>query len=329
MMCNIWNRPAGIDLSIGQWADVFNKNKQFLRKITKLDITGGEPFLYAGIAEFVAVCIHNMPSLNQVSITTNGSCSDCIVLAVGRMLQEIKDESIRLTVSVSCDGVGQLHDTIRGVPGIFENSIKTLVWLKDAQMSNPNLNVSVTTVIQQRNVLELDSIHRFIVDELKISDHLFVPLTFSENFQQNIAQKQNPSDVYLQTTTLFLEKMIRGTTASIYHKVVYADILRLMRGKTSMRRCPLLRRVLTIDNNGQVMPCFSSKGETFGTVIGKPMESIWKDPLRAKCLDRYAKNRCPRCNFVCGIGYLAIIRTLLTSPPELFRQIISFINSGR
>ena len=82
-------------------------------------LTGTEPLLYPHVLELVDYIVANNLRLH---ITTNGT-------VLSRFAEALVDCCIKpdsLTITVSLDGIGELHDTIRGVPGTFERALEGL-----------------------------------------------------------------------------------------------------------------------------------------------------------------------------------------------------------
>ena len=68
-----------------------------------------------------------------MGIPTNGSLTDQVASTVQDMLQSCPD--IDLHIDVSIDALGEEHDKIRGVKGLFERAIQTYKELR--QMEKP------------------------------------------------------------------------------------------------------------------------------------------------------------------------------------------------
>jgi len=90
--------------------------------------TGGEPFLRRDLPEIVKIFHINNHALN-VGIPTNGSLTARVLRSVKTMLDENPD--LDLHIDVSIDGLPELHDEIRGVPGLFNRAIETYQQLRE------------------------------------------------------------------------------------------------------------------------------------------------------------------------------------------------------
>lgn len=112
------------DLSIADIRALFNDSlvRQSYRKLGSafdISIGGGEPFLYPYLDEAVDLIERILPGSFKC-ITTNGMC----LAAAVRFVQ--KYHALHFKINVSIDGIGAVHDSIRGVPGAFVRTLKTV-----------------------------------------------------------------------------------------------------------------------------------------------------------------------------------------------------------
>jgi radical SAM protein with 4Fe4S-binding SPASM domain len=111
-----------------------------------INITGGEPFLRADLVDVVRTIDTILPRC-RIVFSTNGMMTDTIV----KKLTQIRSFHSRIGAGVSIDGIASTHDTIRGVPGIFNHAIDTVRKLKEAGFAD--LRIAMT--LQEDNVREV------------------------------------------------------------------------------------------------------------------------------------------------------------------------------
>lgn len=306
-MCHIWTDKEVRDLEAGEWNEIISSNKEFLSGINKIDITGGEPFLRKDLNYILPTIIKELPSLRKILIASNGFLTQKIEQRIAGLLEmtELKRQEVSITISL--DGVGTIHDKIRGVPEAFGKAAETLRCLCKMREVNKRLHVSVTTVMQPLNIEQLRDINNYVKSEYEIDDHLFIPASYSENFQKNLDANIDYNQDQKDKIKDFLKERIQDKATNPYHRVVYLDIIASLKGKQQHRRCPFLRRSVVIDNNGNVMPCFASAGDVYGTT-SSDLRDLWNGEKRKFCIQEYEKKRCPQCDFICGVGYWSIIK---------------------
>jgi sulfatase maturation enzyme AslB (radical SAM superfamily) len=115
-------------------------------RILHLDINGGEPSASKNYKRL----LENLPP-NLKTLRVNTNCA--IMLPI---LKEINSRGIKVTVTVSFDGVGAVHDYIRW-PIKWEKFYKNLLEYKSYQLHDLNLWTTVNT----HNINDLENIFKF------------------------------------------------------------------------------------------------------------------------------------------------------------------------
>ena len=116
-------------------------------RIVHLDINGGEP---SASKNYKSLLKNLPPNLKTLRVNTN--CA--IMLPV---LKEINSRGIKVTVTVSFDGVEAVHDYIRW-PIKWEKFYKNLLEYKSYQLHDLNLWTTVNT----HNINDLENIFKFV-----------------------------------------------------------------------------------------------------------------------------------------------------------------------
>jgi MoaA/NifB/PqqE/SkfB family radical SAM enzyme len=132
LMCNIWREQVRDALD----ADALRK---LPRSLQTVNLSGGEPFLRDDLPELVAA-VRDRCRRAIVTLSTNGLASDRILPA----MREIGLGEPRVRLAVSVDGLGEVHDRIRGVDGAFERAMQTVDALRYAGCSGLRLSMTVT-----------------------------------------------------------------------------------------------------------------------------------------------------------------------------------------
>lgn len=163
-MCNIFefynDRPElrAQEIDFGLLLERLGKS-MVLKTVSHIDLTGGEPFLNKDLGTFISG-LFELPAVDFVSINTNGFLTAKIISDVEAVLSKLKVHQ-RFSLSISIDGIGVLHDSIRGVPGAFDKVDKTVAALKQLRQRYPQLALRSNAVIQQANLQGLDKIRGY------------------------------------------------------------------------------------------------------------------------------------------------------------------------
>lgn len=144
-MCNIWQIENPVDLPLAY----FNNLSPDLKYI---NLTGGEPFLRSDLPEIVKIIKRKSPRA-KIIISTNGLATDLIIGQIKKILAINNKVGIR----ISLDGLGEMHNQVRGIPDIFSKAMATIDGLK--KIGVKNLGISFT--IMDFNVSELKKVYDF------------------------------------------------------------------------------------------------------------------------------------------------------------------------
>ena len=124
------------------------------------NISGGEPFLRKDIVQIVELACRILKP-KVVHVPTNALLPQKIEAGVEEILTGMLawgPPGIKLTVKPSFDGVGEHHDSVRGIPGNFTKLIDTIGRLKKLKARHPHLGVGLGTVISTMNIDRLPEI---------------------------------------------------------------------------------------------------------------------------------------------------------------------------
>ena len=257
--CFIWEHDSGDDMDLQTIERLFRS----IGWTYFFNVSGGEPFLRDDLPEIVALaCRFMTPAV--IHIPTNAIAVDRVLDMTGEILRVIDREAPGsvLTIKPSFDGVGELHDEIRGVPGNFERLLETLSRLKALQKEHNNLHVGVGTVISRFNSDRLDEIINYS-RSLGVDSYINEIAEEREEFF-NIGSGITPDgESYERIMEVFkgsvLEKMKdmkllpRITTA---FRVVYYDlVVRILEEQRQVIPCSAGLMNVHINSDGGIWPC--------------------------------------------------------------------------
>jgi len=136
----------------------------------KLWLSGGEPFLRDELADIINLFYDNN-KIKEINLPTNGLSTEKIVEKTGQILEHCKGMKVHLNFSI--DGLGKTHDEIRGVPGNFKKTIRTMELVKEKYGSNPDLLINVATVITPEGYHEAFDLGVYLLKKELISTQYF------------------------------------------------------------------------------------------------------------------------------------------------------------
>lgn len=117
VMCDVWKKDYEFaELSLIEIDKIFKD----LGKLDVVRLSGGETFLKEDIGKIINI-IDKRSNPKIIHIATNGVLTKRIIA----VLKEV-DNPHKIHIKVSIDGVGEKHDSIRGVKGVYDKAIITL-----------------------------------------------------------------------------------------------------------------------------------------------------------------------------------------------------------
>lgn len=232
-----------LDMSLPEVEAVFRT----MKPVYFFNLSGGEPFLRHDLPNIVELaCRYLKPRV--VHTPTNAILTDRIIGDTEEIIKIVRryDEAVPVTVKPSIDGVGRLHDEIRGVKGNFECLLKTIEGLKRLEERYGNFHLELGTVISNYNIGHLDEIEDFVhrlgvesyrnevaecrTEFFNLDDDITPPAQVYQRLIQDFARKVEEN--------ISTKKSLARTTEAL--RVVYYDIA----GKI-------------LETGRQVIPCYA------------------------------------------------------------------------
>ena len=236
LTCNIWMKREN-ELTLDEWEKVLKSLGQAPYWFT---VSGGEPFMFQGIVELCQMAYqHCRPGI--INIPTNSILST-IPDKVRRIAESCPKS--QLIINLSLDGIGEKHDTIRGVIGNFEKFERTLHALLDLRDQLPNLALGIHTVISVFSVANLDEIMAY------------ADRSGADQFITEIAEPRVELDTIGLPITPSKEDYRKAIDRLIAHveQRRYRGIARVTEA-FRIRYYRLVKRIL--DEEDQVIPCYA------------------------------------------------------------------------
>ncbi len=264
--CNIGRRYlanpklAKQDLSLEEIERVFKS----LGPIYFFNVSGGEPFMRGDLAEIVRLaCIHLRPRL--IHIPTNAIAPRFIVKTTRKILaymNEYCSPSVPISIKPSVDGVGKMHDYVRGYQGNFERLEETVNALLNLREENPRLHVDLGTVVSNYNLHHLDEIEDW-VHSLGIGSYRHEIAEQRAEFY-NLGDPITPSVADYETVTQrFKDKIVENihgkslvTRLTEAVRLVYYDVaVDILKQRRQVTPCYGGISNIHLNYDGEIWPC--------------------------------------------------------------------------
>ena len=141
--------------------------------ISKLLLTGGEPFLRDDISDICEI-FYKQNNIRHIHCPTNAFQVQKNYEGTEAILK--KCPNLNLTIGISIDGLEETHEIIRGVKTSFKRCLETAHNLAKLRKKYDNLRINVITVVNHINIDEIIPLAKFIRKELPVDSHGPVPL---------------------------------------------------------------------------------------------------------------------------------------------------------
>ncbi len=157
---------SGNDLSFDEIRTVSRTSPRF----DKLWLSGGEPFMRDDLVDVIKLFYENN-GVTVINLPTNGTLTDRIEIGMARLLAECPGLTVHLNFSL--DGIGKIHDGIRGIPGNFKKTVKTMEIMSGKYRGNPRVLINAVTVITPEGYDGAFDLGSYLLKKNMVATHVF------------------------------------------------------------------------------------------------------------------------------------------------------------
>ncbi|MFP4085193.1 MAG: radical SAM/SPASM domain-containing protein [Desulfobacteraceae bacterium] len=299
------------------------------------NISGGEPFLRKDLPDIVDLaCKYLKPKI--IHIPTNAIASEAIRDLTRQCLEIIGhyDSTLPLTVKPSIDGIGSLHDEIRGVKGNFKQLEKTIGYLKEIEKEYSNFHLELGTVVSKFNIDHLSEIQDYVhsLGVQSYRNEIAENRTEFFNLEDDITPDPDTYGRLIEEFSIKIRRNIKGkrhlTRLTEALRLTYYDLaVRIIREKRQVIPCYAGISNVHINYDGEVWPCcVLGYAKPMGSLReeGYDFQKVWHSE-QADRVRKYIKDgncACPLANqaysnILCSPTYLIKVLKNVTS---LFKE---------
>jgi MoaA/NifB/PqqE/SkfB family radical SAM enzyme len=238
--------------------------------------------------------------LEHLLLATNGLSTQRVIKHVTQLLETLNatDNRVRtFDVQVSLDGVGEVHDRIRGIPGFFQRVQGTLAGLRALQERFPRLKLRLSTVLVPDNMSQADALDAFARQHnLPI---YYSPVILSGEYYCNLQSTDGLlfSDQQSSHIQHFLERLGQEDQTSL--RFYYQDMARMMQGHPRGRRCMMGFYGCVLEHDGNLYPCVNCEQHSLGNLLTDSFEDVWFGERAAQVREQLRASCCPTCTSMC------------------------------
>ena len=327
-MCNIWQEKNPFHLTLENYESIFSKdNYSFIRSLT---ISGGEPTLRSDLPKLFRLALKSFPNLNYIGLATSGLNTNRTINQVDEMVKSLYQERTkiqRFRIQISLDGIGKVHDEVRGISGFFEKVEKTLQGLEKLRKNFPILSLRLSSVLMPDNFPSANDLLDY-AKKNNIEIH-FSPTVLQGNYYNNIDEKNKitfSGNEFPKKVAHFFDKLADEDKTSL--KFYYKDMAQMVVGANRSRRCMLGFYGFVLEHNGEIFPCVNCEEGSFGNILHLPFEKIWFEGVSVKIRKELRKNCCPTCTAITNVHPVNLKEVIELAVTQKFKPRLQIRNKN-
>jgi len=283
----MWKRGGSEkEIALEDWKRVVDESEK--AELEKIEMFGGDALLRPDVL------------FPLIDYATNRGVA-CDLTTNGILLNEELSRQTVLAgpevVYLSIDGVGEIHDSIRGVHGAFNKALSALRNLKSEKEAISSTSgkpeIVINTTISRRNVREMESLLELVEKERpdvwalecvgQISDTSVRASAVDGILPDPYFVAQDQSNCLSKEEAKFLKGWIEEKRKIVRPKgmvfntenVDALSVEQISSGLVPWRKCYVCRTTVLVDPSGSVLCCPFFSKYSLGNLTTEPLSEIW------------------------------------------------------
>ncbi len=290
VMCNVWKMDSSNEMSKDE-LDLYLEDEIF-KNILSVGINGGEPSLVTNLPEYAREIL-KLPKIKSLNIISHGFSTKLLLRQVTDIYSQCKDESVSFHISISLDGVGEIHNKVRGMNGVFDKTLQTIMEIKDNQYKYcDSFDVGCTVVRQNvEYLMELDTFAK--IYDINIMYRLGIENTRIDN--HDVVNNFFITDTGVQAAKEFFYYLFLSSK-KMSDKFTYFSIFYYIDNgfKGRLKGCSWQEDGITLDSRGRIYYCAVESREIGNLKTDKGVDKFFsQDNIAYR--KNIIKNKCDSC----------------------------------
>ena len=251
VMCNIWKMDSDNEMDIDSFKRVMKS--ELFKKVKAVGINGGEPSLIKNLPDY-ADAILSLPKIKALNIISHGFNQKILLTELAEIYEKCKKVNVSFHVSISLDGVGDVHNKIRGLD-VYKITASTIDEINHNKHKYcDSFDVGCTVIKQNIDFLselkvyaknkKIDLRFRLGINNKRIESH-----KLSNNFSIQKSEKVHSAKEFFYS--------LIGNEKTIHGKFKYYSIFRFLDNNFHKRLmgCMWKDSGVTLDSKGNLFYC--------------------------------------------------------------------------
>ena len=252
VMCDIWKKKGTPEMAPRDY-------RRLPASLREINVSGGEPLLRRDLADVIGVMQETCPGVRLI-VSTNGLLPG----ALDQLLGRVDDVAVR----VSVDGLGDLHNEIRGIDGAFERARESIEVTRKHGVGD----VGICATMTRHNAGKISEIYEFAQrEDLQFT---FTVAHSSEMFFGNKDSEQPSAEIACEDIDRVKGRLFASHHIKDWFKAYFVDGLAdVLKGRPRPIECRAGLDFFYLDPEGRVYPCHLWDRE-MGNILENTYEEI-------------------------------------------------------
>ncbi len=299
-MCNNWKwGDRKSDMTLAQLEPVMDH--PFWGAVENLNISGGEPTTRNDLPEMVEMFHRHLPRLRKIGINTTGLTPHRAIPMLTRIVEFCAKQGTLISIRVSLDGIGDVHNQVRDVKRGFEKASQTIEAMQALAKTHDNFQFGIASTIFATNREDAENILAWA--RTKGLDVVFNMLRFTDAMLHNkeLEEKigfREREEAFMRKFFLDRvqeESVLSGQSFMYLH---YADMI--ANGYHRTMPCPFQSQGLLLNPNGDLHYCENS--QKLGNVLDDAAETLYFKAENLSHRQQIKEQTCPTCLSPCQVN---------------------------
>src|SRR3979409_1953462 len=119
----------------------------FWGAVENLNISGGEPTTRLDLPQMVEMFQQHLPPLRKIGTNTTGLTPARAIPMLTRIVKFCAEKDLLISIRVSLDGIGDIHDQVRHVKRGFDKACETIEAMQALSEEYPNFQFGLAATI--------------------------------------------------------------------------------------------------------------------------------------------------------------------------------------
>jgi MoaA/NifB/PqqE/SkfB family radical SAM enzyme len=299
-MCNNWKHgDRKSDMTLEQLASVMDH--PFWGAVENLNISGGEPTTRNDLPEMVEMFHRRLPRMRKVGINTTGLTPHRAIPMLTRIVKFCAANDLPLSIRVSLDGIGDIHNQVRHVKRGFDKACETIAAMQALAEEHANFQFGIASTIFATNMEDATNILEWA--RVRKLDIVFNMLRFTDNMLNNksleekigFREREEEFMRHFFLSRVQEESVLSGQAFMYLH---YADMI--ANGYKRTMPCPFQSQGLLLNPEGSLYYCENS--DRLGNVLEESVDELYYRAEHLAHRERLKNEVCPTCLSPCQVN---------------------------